>query len=108
MTGNIGRVGIVDENNCYLNQRVLKVNSVSKMYLYSYLCVYKSHIIALGKGTAQLNLSLEDLQNLPVKNSLEEIKLFNKYDSLFDLMLNINIQIKKLKREKLLLLSKYF
>ena len=108
MTGNIGRTGIVDEKDCYLNQRVLKLNCISKAYLYSYLVAYKSNIITLGKGTAQLNLSLEDLQNLSVHNSLDEIAKFYKYDSLFDCLLNIKMQIKKLKQEKSLLLSKYF
>ena len=37
MTGNIGRTGIVDEDNCYLNQRVLKLECMSKSYLLAYL-----------------------------------------------------------------------
>ena len=33
MTGNVGRVGIVDDCNCLLNQRVLKITCCSKSYL---------------------------------------------------------------------------
>ena len=108
MTGNIGRSGIVDENNCYLNQRFLKIVSKSKLYLYDYLIKNKSKIITLGKGTAQLNLSLEDLNELIVNNSIEEINKFSKYDYLFDYILNLKLQIKKLKEIKSKLLEKYF
>ncbi|KDE44804.1 restriction endonuclease subunit S, partial [Metamycoplasma hyosynoviae] len=80
MTGNIGRTGIVDEDECYLNQRLLKLRSQSSSYLFAYLQKYKKEIIQLGKGTAQLNLSLDDLKKLKVFNSYEEIVAFKKYD----------------------------
>lgn len=108
MTGNIGRCGIVDEDNCYLNQRVLLLKSKSNLYLFCFLLKYKANIVLLGKGTAQLNLSLEDLNKLKVKNSMCEIKSFNKYDCIFDNLVNIKLQIKKLKQIKQLLLLKYF
>lgn len=108
MTGNIGRVGIVDEQDCYLNQRVLKLTSQSKLYLFSYLIKYKTDIINLGKGTAQQNLSLQDLYELDVHNTKEEIKLYAQYDFIFDLILKYKLQIRKLKQEKDLLLKKYF
>ncbi len=108
MTGNIGRYGIVDDNNCYLNQRVLKITSVSKSYLLAYLQKYKNQIIQLGKGTAQLNLSLEELKQLKVFNSYAEISAFGRYDYIFDLLLNCKLVIKKAKKIKQLLLSKYF
>ena len=108
MTGNIGRTGIVDENNCYLNQRVLKICSPSKLYLFCYLNKYKSDIIQLGKGTAQLNLALDDLNKLIVNNSIEEINHFQKYDYIFETMLKIKIENNKLSKIKQNLLSKYF
>ncbi|RMA78621.1 type I restriction enzyme S subunit [Metamycoplasma subdolum] len=108
MTGNIGRHGIVDEENCYLNQRVLKINSISKLYIYCYLIKYKPKIISLGKGTAQKNLSIKDLNTLLVYNSLDEITTFKKYEKLFELMLNQRKKIKKLKKIKMILLEKYF
>ncbi|MDI3349671.1 restriction endonuclease subunit S [Mycoplasmopsis arginini] len=108
MTGNIGRSGIVDENNCYLNQRVLKITSDSSSYLFAYLHKYKKEIIQLGKGTAQLNLSLDDLKELKVFNSYNEITSFKKYDCLYSSLLNCKLVIKKAKQIKQLLLSKYF
>ncbi|BAQ54227.1 MULTISPECIES: restriction endonuclease subunit S [Metamycoplasmataceae] len=108
MTGNIGRSGIVDENNCYLNQRVLKITSNSSSYLFAYLHKYKKEIIQLGKGTAQLNLSLDDLKELKVFNSYDEITSFKKYDCLYSSLLNCKLVIKKAKQIKQLLLSKYF
>lgn len=108
MTGNIGRVGIVDESNCYLNQRVLKLDCESKLYLLSFFSKYKNDVISLGRGTAQKNLSLEDLYTLPVYNSLEQIKDYKKYDYIFDMLVNNRSQRKKYIEIKQLLLSKYF
>lgn len=108
MTGNIGRTGIVDEINCYLNQRVLKLECISKSYLLAYLIKYKKEIIQLGKGTAQLNLSLEDLKHLKVKNSITEINEFQKYDPIFNSLINTKLLIKKASEIKHFLLSKYF
>ena len=73
-----------------------------------YLKKYKNKIIQLGKGTAQQNLSLQDLNLLDVLNSFEEIKEFKNYDFYFEYLLNIKLKIKKLKEEKELLLKKYF
>ena len=108
MTGNIGRIGIVDEDYCYLNQRVLKINCFSKLYCWCYLKKYKTKIIELGKGTAQLNLSLEEFQNLVLKNSSDEIKSFSRYDFIYDEMVSLKIKIKNLKAIKDNLLAKYF
>ena len=108
MTGNIGRIGIVDEDYCYLNQRVLKINCFSKLYCWCYLKKYKNKIIELGKGTAQVNLSLEEFQNLVLKNSSDEIKSFSKYDFIYDEMVSLKIKIKNLKAIKDNLLAKYF
>lgn len=108
MTGNIGRTGIVDEANCYLNQRVLKLDCISKSYLLAYLIKYKKEIMQLGKGTAQLNLSLEDLKHLKVKNSISEINEFQKYDPIFNSLINTKLLIKKASEIKHFLLSKYF
>lgn len=108
MTGNIGRVGIVDEENCLLNQRVLKIICKSKSYCYCYLKKYQQDIIQLGRGTAQKNLSLFDLNNLLVHNSISEIICYQKYDSLFDMLLQNKLKIKKAQNLKSYLLSKYF
>lgn len=108
MTGNIGRVGIVDDENCFLNQRVLKIIADSPLYLVCYLEKYKKDIIQLGKGTAQQNLSLQDLSKLIIHNSKEEIVKFKNNDYIFDIILKCKLQIRKLKKIKNLLLQKYF
>lgn len=108
MTGNIGRVGVVSEENCYLNQRLLKIKCESKSYAFAYFLKHQQEIITLGKGTAQANLSLEDLRKCYVYNSEEEIKAFAKYDYLFELYVNIQTKINALVSNKQLLLKKYF
>ena len=108
MTGNVGRVGIVDEYNCYLNQRLLRVKASSSLYTYLYFKKYRKDIELLARGTAQKNLSLIDLQNTNVYNSATDIYKFSKYDYLFNLLLQNKLKIKKLKSLKQILLSKYF
>ena len=62
LTGNVGRVGIVCENNLLLNQRVAKImphESALLPFLYFVfrLSSTKTMLEAIAKGTAQLNLS---------------------------------------------------
>lgn len=62
LTGNVGRVGIVCENNLLLNQRVAKIaphNPLLLPLLYFILRqpTMKTQMGAIAKGTAQLNLS---------------------------------------------------
>jgi len=59
LTGNVGRLCIVSENNCLLNQRVCKIQSRYPYYTYSFLkqdSVFQT-ICNIAYGTAQLNLS---------------------------------------------------
>lgn len=72
LTGNVGRVGIVYENNTLLNQRLLKIdgtNNFSKSFIYFYLRTDKMKNIMnnLAHGTSQKNLSSVDLENLTIK-----------------------------------------
>ena len=108
MTGNIGRCGIVDEDNCYLNQRVLKVDCKSKLYIFYFLLKYKNDIVSLRRRTAQKNLSINNLYLLDVNNSISEISIFGNYDYLFYKLVNLKLQIKKLMELKKTLLIKYF
>ncbi len=71
LTGNVGRVGIVFEENLLLNQRVAKVkpkdeNLLPFLYFFFRKKDFKQKLEALAKGTAQLNLS-------PVETLNEEI-----------------------------------
>ena len=108
MTGNVGRIGIVDEDNCYLNQRLLKLECDSKLYLYMYIKHNINNIISLGRGTAQKNLSLNEFKEMDVNNSVQEIKEFKKHDVLFNLIVKYKLKNKSLKKIKNLLLHKYF
>ena len=108
MTGNVGRVGIVNEHNCALNQRCVSIESPSKLYSYCYFVENKQNVIFLAKGTAQLNLSLDDLNNLYVSNTIKEITEFSKFDILYNLIVSYSMKIKKIKEIKEKLLLKYF
>lgn len=109
MTGNVGRVGVVDDHNCLLNQRVLKIMCCSPSYLLGYLITHKNEIVALGKGTAQKNLSLQELKDLFIHNSENEIARFGKAnDDLYAELVLLKMKIRKLRDMKKALLSKYF
>lgn len=109
MTGAyLGRCGIVDEDNCFQNQRILKVCCESKAFCYTCLKMYQNEIFQLGKGSAQPNLSLDDFYNYEINFKSSIIKEFKKFDALFDYILYHKIENKKLYKIKSFLLSKYF
>lgn len=71
LTGNVGRVGIVCENNLLLNQRVAKFmpfesDMLPFLYFFFRQPIMKSKLETIAKGTAQLNLS-------PVETLRQEI-----------------------------------
>ena len=62
LTGNVGRVGVVCENNLLLNQRVAKIvphdpELLPFLYFVFRLPNTKTMLESIAKGTAQLNLS---------------------------------------------------
>lgn len=78
LTGNVGRVGIVSNNNLLLNQRVAKIVPKSKKHLPFWYFVFRSseikeHLIRIAKGTAQQNLS--PIETLNTKISLDLVKV---------------------------------
>lgn len=80
LTGNVGRVGIVCENDLLLNQRVAKFVPVERSLLpFLYFLFRQPHITAnlksIAKGTAQLNLSpVETLkQRVPYEKKTAEV-----------------------------------
>jgi len=80
LTGNVGRVCLVDENNCLLNQRVAKIEPLNKRWKpFSYFYFRQRDMIErltyLSKGSAQLNLS-------PVE-TVNQVDLFSD-DSVID------------------------
>lgn len=59
LTGNVGRICIVSEEKCLLNQRVCKLESKYPYFTYSFFkqeAVYQT-LCNIAYGTAQLNLS---------------------------------------------------
>lgn len=101
LTGNVGRVGIVPEENCLLNQRV----AVFQPYNYALLPglyfhfrqkAFQNEMIGIAKGTAQANLSpVETLKlEMPYNESFFEIS--QKLKPAFDLILANTIESKRL------------
>lgn len=62
LTGNVGRVGIVSEENCLLNQRVAvlqphQLSLLPGLYFFFRQRAFQNEMIGIAKGTAQANLS---------------------------------------------------
>ena len=62
LTGNVGRVCLVDQNKLLLNQRVAKIHPKDETNRFFSYCLFrneefKNTMIQLARGTAQLNLS---------------------------------------------------
>lgn len=78
MTGNVGRVCIVNTDNCLLNQRVGKIvpKNINKdlLYLFLYDRKFLNKMIGGAQGGAQGNLSTGDIKeyNFNVPKSKEE------------------------------------
>ena len=71
LTGNVGRVCIVNQNKLLLNQRVAKIhpkNERDRFYAYCLFNNYgfKNQLLQLARGTAQLNLSPIETGLLPI------------------------------------------
>lgn len=69
MTGNVGRVCIVDKANCLLNQRVGLIeqvsNEIDRRFLYCLINSpqFESEMIKSGQGAAQANISKTDIES---------------------------------------------
>lgn len=93
LTGNVGRISIVDGDNYLLNQRVAKLNvknNLIKAYIYQYLSnsSFEKDMSNAGQGAAQKNIKNEDIlsYNIRIPTSqtyLEKIDgLLSTYDKL--------------------------
>ena len=68
MTGNVGRVSLVNIDNCLLNQRVAKViikDACLKEYMYQVLSAsnFEQEMNNRGQGAAQKNIKNSDIEN---------------------------------------------
>ena len=100
LTGNVGRVGLVYENNVLLNQRVLKIEPQNNLcYLYSLYRndFMKSRCEKISSGTSQKNLSPIELGKQKVLYSKKIVGKFEETNrSLIDTYVNNLIENQKL------------
>lgn len=113
LTGNVARVCIVSENDCLLNQRVAKIQEKSRFsrgYIYVLFRsqLVKEILLAIAKGTAQLNLSPVEAQKMKIIIPCDKVidKISVIYDSLFNLLLQSTDEIKLLEKFRDSLLPK--
>ena len=100
LTGNVGRVGLVYEDNALLNQRVLKINPKDNLaFLYSLFRneYMKARCEKISSGTSQKNLSPIELGKTQIAYSEEIIKLFEiQNKDLINLFVNNLVENQKL------------
>ena len=99
LTGNVGRICIVDRNNLLLNQRVAILapkNPRDSFYTYTMFRneLFKNELIHLARGTAQLNLSPietgDKLAVIPPDSVLEAFAKISK--GTFDQYISIKME----------------
>lgn len=82
LTGNVGRVGVVTEQNLLLNQRVAKIEADKKfvplLYFYFRRPETKASLEAIARGTAQKNLSPVETLDLSFPYNKEAILELSK------------------------------
>lgn len=116
LTGNVGRISLVNGNNFLLNQRVAKLaieDKALKDYVYQYLShsSFEKDMQNAGQGAAQKNIKNEDILSYNIripseKATLENIvNLFLTYDKKIENEMNI---INHLQRQKSFLLNAMF
>ena len=111
LTGNVGRTCIVNQENCLLNQRVEKVSPFdTELQGFTYFLFRSSQINSvmqsLSKGSAQQNLSPVELSNQKIAIPNELAAKFDVFNSLFQSVLNNQIQNMSLTKTRDLLLPK--
>ena len=80
LTGNVGRVCIVDRDGLLLNQRVAKLHPKDKRNTFFTYALFrqdsfKQYLIQIAKGTAQLNLSPVETGNMKIVLANQDILL---------------------------------
>ena len=112
LTGNIGRVCSVIENNLLLNQRVGKICCTNDNYKNFINCILKQQcikdmLISISRGTAQQNLSPVECLNLKIPGNLKFIEEFSKLvDGFISKNIELQIENKKLEETRDYLLQK--
>ena len=106
MTGEVGRVGIVDIDNALLNQRVLKVVGQSSFFTYFALLSNSNNIKTLAKGSVQQNLGLKELSKYLI--ACDNVESYKQYDWIITKLLSISKENESLNSLKQLYLKKFF
>lgn len=114
LTGNVGRVALVNEDNCLLNQRVGKLIpfSIDRNFLFQLLKRkhFLNKMIALAQGGAQPNLSKSDidLYEFLLPSLPEQKKIADFLTAIDDKISLVEQQIEKTKEYKKGLLQQMF
>ena len=82
LTGNVGRSGLVYDDNCLLNQRVLKINVKEDLFSWIYILLqnhsFIDYAVKVATGTSQKNLSPSQVGDfLAIIPSNKYLKEFN-------------------------------
>ena len=92
LTGNVGRISIVDGDEYLLNQRVAKLgieDDLTKEYIYQYLSnsSFEKDMINAGQGAAQKNIKNQDILSYCIRFPTDQTALENidKLLSLYDI-----------------------
>jgi len=112
MTGNVGRVCVVDHDNCLLNQRVGKIvaKDINKelLYLFLYDRRFLYQMIGSAQGGAQANLSTEDIKeyifDLP-KSKEEQIAISDILNTADKEIISLEKKLSIIKNQKKFLLN---
>ena len=102
LTGNVGRVGAVCEDDLLLNQRVAKIKPKNQALLPLLYFIFrqesmKSHLESISKGTAQQNLSpVETLKQKIKFNQEETISLSKTLQPILEKIIKNNIENQRL------------
>ena len=112
LTGNVGRVGIVAETSCLLNQRVAVLlprdeHCIAGLYFVFRQQSFRSEVIGIAKGTAQANLSPVETLRLSIpydESTFQELSAILR--PVFDGILANKIESLKLAKFRNLLLPK--
>ena len=112
LTGNVGRVGIVAETSCLLNQRVAVLlprdeHCLAGLYFIFRQQSFRSEMIGIAKGTAQANLSPVETLRLSIsydESTFQELSAILR--PVFDGILANKIESLKLAEFRNLLLPK--
>ena len=108
LTGNVGRVGLVYENQVLLNQRLLKIKQKNNLsYLYSLFRndYIKNKCESVSTGTSQKNLSPVELGKVKVAYSIKIVDKFEeKCSALIETFINNLEENQRLKSLKVFIL----